>query len=389
MKTLIILFTIASLSAFSQSGVEEFLQVVEQNNKELVAARQLLDAEKTGFQTGLAPDNPTVAYGYFPGSNDAIGTKTTYGISQSFDFPTVYQVKKKLAGQRSNLSETEFNLFRQDKLLEAKLKFYDFLSLLKKEAEYKSRLAHSDKLYQSYQTNFDKGNTSILDVNKARIQNLKIKSRHQLLLQEIESIRKELELLAGKPLPEQTGQQILMDELPPLSAILDEMQQKQPELQYMEQAQKVDEMEIQLAKQNWMPAFELGYEGETVPDGTYRGIKAGMAIPLWKDKKTVQYAKADAGYKASVYDARKTAMVNETEKLYQQTTELAKIRDEYRSTLDEAANLNFLDKALNLGQMSVIEYFNELAFYYETIDAYLEIEQAYFRSLAKLMAYKL
>ena len=384
-----IFFTIISLSVFSQTGEEAFLQQVEQNNQELVSARKLLEAEQTGSQTGLTPDNPTIEYGHFPGSNDAIGTKTTFGISQSFDFPTVYQVKKKLAENRSGLSEHEFRLFRQDKLLEAKLKFYDLLFLLKKEAEFKNRLAHSDKLYQSYQSQFEKGNTSVLDLNKARIQNLKIKSRHQILLQEIESTRKELELLAGGPVP--TGRAIPLptDELPALSTVLDEMKQTLPEWQYLEQAQKVDEMEIKLAKQNWMPEFEIAYEGETVPDGTYRGLKAGLSIPLWKDKKAVQYAKANAIYKTSHYDARKTFLLNETEKLYNQTTALAEIKETYRSTLDEAANVTFLDKALSAGQMSVIEYFNELAFYYESMDAYLEIEQAYIQSLAKLRAYKL
>lgn len=386
---IIILSSMISVVALGQQRVDEFLKLVEQNNKELLAARKLVEAEKSGFQTGLTPDNPTIEYGHFPGNNDAMGTKTTYGISQSFDFPTVYSAKKKLAANQSELSELEFQLFRQDKLLEAKLKFYDYAFLLKKKEEYQNRLEHSTRLLQSYQTNFDKGNSSILDLNKARIQNLKIKSNYQLLLQEIESTRKELELLAGEPMEQATTIQLSGQELLPLATVMEEVQEKKPELHYLKQAQMVASTNVKLAKQNWLPDLQLTYEGEKVPEGTYRGIRAGISIPLWKEKNTVQHAQAQAQFESNRYDSRITSILNETEKLYQQAFELNKIQLEYKQTLEQSANIGFLDKALNLGQISVIDYFNELSFYYETMDTYLEIEKNYYQSLAKLWAFQL
>lgn len=386
---MIILSSLISTATLGQQRVNDFLKLVEQNNKELLAARKLSEAEKSGFQTGLTPDNPTIEYGHFPGNNHVIGTKTTYGISQSFDFPTVYSAKKKLAAGQSKLSELEFQLFRQDKLLEAKLKFYDYAFLLKKKAEYQRRMEHSTKLYQSYQTNFDQGNTSVLDLNKARLQNLKIKSAYQLVLQELESLHQELELLAGGTLNQANAIQLSGEELPPLVAILEEVQANQPELIYLTQAQKVAEMDVKLTKQNWLPNLELTYEGEKVPEGTYRGVRAGIAIPLWKEKNTVRHAQARAWFEESRYQARISSILNETTKHYQQAAAYDSIRREYETTLEEAANNIFLDKALNLGQISVIEYFNELTFYYEAMDAYLEIEKNYYQTLAKLQAFRL
>lgn len=390
MKTLILLLlSFITLAASAQPGLDNFLQLVEENNQELQAARKLSEAEKAGFQTELTPENPTVEYGRFPGSNDAMGTKTVYGISQSFDFPTVYGIRKKLANNRGELSDMEYQVFRQDKLLEAKLKFYDYAFLLKQKAEYENRLEHSTRLYQSYQARFEQGSTSVLDVNKARIQNLMIKSNYQLLLQSIESTVKELELLAGKELTTQELPLLAEQELPPLGNILDEIQARQPELRYLKQAQKIADMNVKLARNNWLPNLEISYEGERDPDGTYRGLKAGVAIPLWKDKNKVQYAKAQALYETNRYNARIAAILNETSKLYQQVKEYAIIRDEYQQTLEESANVGFLDKALALGEMSVIDYFNELAFYYETMDTYLEIEKNYYQAMARLQAFQL
>ena len=390
MKILIVMLSsLISLTALPQQGVDEFLKLVEQNNKELLAARKLAEAEKSGFQTGLTPDNPTVEYGHFPGNHDAMGTKTTYGISQSFDFPTVYSARKKLADSQSQLSELEYQLFRRDKLLEAKLKFCDYAFLLQKKEEYQDRLEHSNQLYQSYQTNFDRGNTSILDLNKAKIQNLKIKSSYQLVLQDIESVSQELELLAGVPLQQANAVQLSAPDLPPLAEVLEEVRAKQPELQYFTQTQKVADLNIKLARQNWLPNLQLTYEGEKVPEGTYRGLRAGIAIPLWKDKNTVQHAQALALFEESRYQSRITSIMNETAKRYQQAATYDNIRREYQQTLEASANVNFLDKALKLGHISVIEYFNELAFYYETRDAYLEIEKNYYQFMARLWAFQL
>ena len=196
-------------------------------------------------------------------------------------------------------------------------------------------------------------------------------------------------MFSGGEFTDQISPKAPIDELTNLETILAESQQMQPELQYLKQAQKVAATKVKLSRQNWYPNLELAYEGESNPDGTYRGLRTGISIPLWKDKKSVRFAQAQSIYENTRYEARVEAILNETRKIYHQITELEKIRNEYQLTLDASTNLKFLDKALKLGQISVIEYFNELTFYYETIDSYWEIEKAYTQSLANLYAYKL
>ncbi|MHA7108723.1 TolC family protein [Sunxiuqinia elliptica] len=390
LKVLLLTFLgVLSQAVYAQNNVDEFLSLVEQNNQELKAAYKLMEAQQMGFQTGLTPDNPSIEYGHFPGKQEEIGNKTTYGISQSFDFPTVYSVRKKLANDQSQLSEYEYQLFRQAKLLEAQLGFYQYAFLLKKQRILQKRLEHAEQLYQSYQTKFERGNASVLDANKARIQYLKTKSNNQLLVQELDAQQRDLQLLSG-----QTPDTLVIvcnpaDELPSLETVLSDMQQLQPEVRYLQQAQQVADRQIKLAKQNWLPELELGYESEKAGDGTYRGVRGGLSIPLWKDKNKVKQAKAQAIFEEQRYSSRLSSLVSETQKRYKQAEELNKIWKEYDQTLKEAANIGFLDKALQLGHLSVIDYFNELAFYYETIDTAMEIENNYIQTLAKLQAYKL
>lgn len=294
-----------------------------------------------------------------------------------------------MANDQSQLSEYEYQLFRQAKLLEAQLGFYQYAYLLKKQHILQKRLEHAEKLYQSYQTKFERGNASVLDVNKARIQYLKTKSNNQLLVQELNAQQRDLQLLSGQTLDTLVIVSNPADELPSLETVLSDMQQLQPEVRYLQQAQQVADRQIKLAKQNWLPEFELAYESEKAGDGTYRGVRGGLSIPLWKDKNKVKQAKAQAIFEEQRYSSRLSSLISETQKRYTQAEELNKIRKEYNQTLEEAANIGFLDKALRLGRLSVIDYFNELAFYYETIDTAMEIENNYLQTLAKLQSYKL
>ena len=63
--------------------------------------------------------------------------------------------------------------------------------------------------------------------------------------------------------------------------------------------------------------------------------------------------------------------------------------EEYRRTLDNLNDHEILKKSLDSGQISSIEYFLEVAFYYQMIDQYLEIELEYQVVLARLYKYEL
>ncbi|MGQ8336162.1 TolC family protein [Sunxiuqinia sp. A32] len=387
----IITLALVFISAIShaQMGVDEFLELVETNNSEMLAAKKLTKAEKLNQQTGVTLDNPTVEYGYLPGNNSAIDHKTIYSIKQSFEFSTILGTRKKVANQQGELSNLEFEIYRMEKLLEAKNRFYDFIFLLKKEHEYKKRLGHATNLIESYQKQFDNGNASILDLNKSKIQFLNIKSSYELLQQDLNSIRKELALLCGTEIPEAIKTEFPLVSFATQDSIISELQNLHPELQLLKQNINLAEMQVKLARQSWIPDIELGYQGEVEQEGTFRGFVGGVSIPLWKDKNKVKYALAYADFKENQFQSRQEIIWTDFVKKYNKVKEYAKILDEFDQTLKQAANINFLNKALELGQLSVIEYFNELAFYYQSMDKQMEIELEYYKTLNQLQAYKL
>ena len=110
-----------------QTDLSVFLEAVEKNNQELVAAQNLRDATQVEVRTNINPENPFVEYGYLPGSNEEMGTKTLFSLSQSFQFPTVYSTKRKIADKQSDVIDEAYNKERKDILLKAKLLYYEYV----------------------------------------------------------------------------------------------------------------------------------------------------------------------------------------------------------------------------------------------------------------------
>jgi hypothetical protein len=61
---------------------------------------------------------------------------------------------------------------------------------------------------------------------------------------------------------------------------------------------------------------------------------------------------------------------------------------EYKEALEVTNNRELLKKALDKGQLSLINYLLELSVYYETIDKYLETERDYQLAVAELQQWE-
>ena len=75
--------------------------------------------------------------------------------------------------------------------------------------------------------------------------------------------------------------------------------------------------------------------------------------------------------------------------LYQQAEALQISRADYAKVLEQQRNIELLNKALNAGQISVIDYFTELTTIYDSHQSYLDVEKEYHSILAQLYQYKL
>ena len=75
--------------------------------------------------------------------------------------------------------------------------------------------------------------------------------------------------------------------------------------------------------------------------------------------------------------------------LYDQVTNLKVSMQEYNKLLQSQKTLSLLNKALENGQLSMIEYFIEANQVYESMQNYLQLENQYQQIVSQMYLYKL
>ncbi len=133
-----------------------------------------------------------------------------------------------------------------------------------------------------------------------------------------------------------------------------------------------------------LPKFKGGYMSEKVMDEQFQGIAVGLSIPLWQDKNKVKYAKAKKeAVESEIFDA-KLQFYNHLQTLYAKANGLQKNVVEYRAELEPLDHSDLLLKALDAGEINLIDYIMELTIYYESVNKLLQLERDMKKSVARL-----
>ena len=171
MKTILISIIVffASFSLNAQNSVATVLKAVEDNNTTLKALKETANAQKLENKTGIYLSNPEVEFNYLWGNPSAIGNRTDFNISQTFDIPTITGMKRKMADERNGLVEWQYKAERMNILLEAKQYCIEliYFNALKKELEI--RLQHAETIASGYQNRLNSGDANRLEYNKAQL----------------------------------------------------------------------------------------------------------------------------------------------------------------------------------------------------------------------------
>ena len=384
----IILFALIEQFANAQVSLQTVLDSVAANNLQIKASLMNRDAEIAFTRTGLSPVDPQLEYGYFPGSNTAIGNKSTLSVLQSFYFPTVYSRKKtgaKLSGEKSG----ELHRFnKRNVLIEAASQYLELVYFDKYTVELKKRSADAENVKTLVEKRLQAGDANQMEINKVRIEALRW--ANELSLTEARRTEKIQILTAmnrGKTFiltnPEYPIWQLLS-----VDSILSKAIQNDPVLKGMGYDQQMAGNNVKLQQSLWLPQFKVGYGQETIINGSYRGVQAGISIPLWQNKNTVKYAQSQQQATESSAFAYSQQLKSNISAKYQVIVSLKNNYDGYQKIAESIQSHDLLQKSLRSGNISVLEYYRELSSWYETYDRYLVSAKDYYLEMLYLMQYE-
>lgn len=387
---IILFLLISAFSSNAQSTVDSVLSAIAKNNKTILADKQYREAQKLGFLTGLTPYNPKVDYDYLKGSPANAGNQTEFAVTQSFDFPTAYSKKKQLSKGKIAQAGFQHISMRQNVLLEAKIICIELVYRNKFQAELEKRRQNTEKWLGNFQTRLDKGEGNILDVTKAKLQLVEINAAYQENLSFLNQLNQKLTELNGGIIIEFNDRIYpSLPAIPSFSELEAENELNDPVRKYLEAEKVTGQKQVELARAMSLPKLETGYRYQAILGQTFQGFHFGITIPLWENKKKVETQAAGLVFADFNLQDHLNEHYYEIMQQYEKSTNLQHTVNEYETLFSSLNHVALLDISLSLGQISGIEYFMEMSYYYDAFLNYLITEKEYYQTVAELFKYQL
>lgn len=384
MKKLIITIALCLPIGMQAQNIEQVLQSIEQNNKELQSQAQLSKAQKMENRTENNLPDPTVSYSSFYKNGMGPGHGTETVVSQGFDFPTQYITRNRQATLENEAIDIQQQAVRRDILLQAKLLCLDLIQLNQENELIQIRMKNANDLQAMYEKRLQTGDANALEVNKVKMERMNVQTEvaqnnaaHRTALQTL------LAMNGNLPLEFLATAYPQVKEINDYNTLRDEVIASDLDLQAMGYVARAAEKQVSVDKQNWLPKLQAGFRRNTDSEMSMNGFVIGGSIPLFSNRKKVQIAKAQAISAQLLKEDAQLEKENELMALYNEMKQLKQALDTYDVPLMHRS-LALLKQALEEGQLSLIEYFVEAEGIYKNLQARMQLENQYQKVMANI-----
>ncbi len=378
-------------SLSSQNSIDDVLRSVEANNKDLRANAQLIQSQKLESRLDNNLPDPTVTYSHLYGNKEGMGFTGEFIASQSFDFPSLYAQKHKLTKAKSAGLDQQASAFRQQILLQAKEICLDLVLLNQQKRLLEIRLQNAEQLSDLYASRLERGDANVLETNKIDLELLNVRTEARMNETARAAKLQELATLNGGIAIDFTDTAYVLTPEPPVfEELKDEVMEADPQLRSLRENQTIAARQLKVNKAKGLPGFELGYRMNPSSGGDrYNGFLVGIRIPLFSNRNNVKLAKAQRLYADMQLESTSFTVESGLRQLYTQSVSLKKSIDEYQDVLRSQNNIALLNKAIQAGQISMIEYFVDVTTYYQSVQNYLQLQNQYQKIMAQLYKHRL
>lgn len=370
--------------------IDSILDSISNNNIELKAKIAETKSNIAEIKSGNNLGDTEFEFEYQKGNN-INGNKYGFSVSQGFDWPGMYIARSNANKSKINAFEYEFLSRKLEVLSNAKQLCISIINANRKIRIQKDVYNNIKLLSDEYEKGFKHGEISILDINKLKIELLNVKqaldksvTERNILIEELIAINggkaiSDIENMVSYPEQELKAFDIYENEI----TIYD------PELNYNREMKNTSAKEISMAKMGWFPKFSVGYKFANELGDKFNGISIGMALPLFSNLNKVSMAKASL---MSTEYTNHEVMVDKTTLIktnYARAVYLKSQIYSYSSILSDSSNKLMLKKALDGGQITLLNYLLELRYFLEAQQTLLNLEYEYNSVLTTLNKYNI
>lgn len=382
-------------------ALSAILTQIEQNNRQLQANTQNVNAQKLENRSGNNLADPTLSYAHLWDSDDKNITAGELVITQSFDFPSLYVTRARMNRYKAQSLDAQALALRQDILLQAQEICLDIIMLTRQQSLLDERLKNAEELAAFYKQRLETGDASSIETNKINLELLNVRTEARMnrtaldnKLRELTALNGNQSLVPGRPLAEGPvaphALNLGLTEYPDMplptdfASLCDELLASDPTLLALQNDSEAARRQLSVSRQGWLPGLEVGYRRNTESRHPLNGIVVGFSFPIFQNHGKVKMARSQL---QSIDYQKENARLNASAALWQLYEEASGLQTsirEYNETLGRQQDLRLLRQALEGGQISMIEYFVEVSVVYQSQTNLLQLENQYQKAMAKI-----
>jgi outer membrane protein TolC len=229
---------------------------------------------------------------------------------------------------------------------------------------YAQRLQNAQSIADNYRKKMEIGDANILEVNKAELNLASVQSEHDKIVAERTSLLTTLAQMNGGKTINVTENNFSHNTLPAsFEEWYKQVESKNPALQHAEGLLLADKQRLKVTQNQWLPQINIGYVNETVAEESFQGIALGLSLPLWNNHNKVKQSKVKVEETELQLSNTRNSFYNDMKNLYLLSATLIQNADKLNSTLSKHNSEKLLQKALDAGEISLLEYLLEIDFF--------------------------
>ena len=317
--------------------------------------------------------------------------KFNLSVSQSFDWPGVYGAR----GKRIELEQKGIMLgdeaLRNEHRLKLRLLLIDIIAANRMVSQLTEAVAGCNRLLSTLEDDYSRGEVSILDVNKIRIElaDFKLKlseaeTNRTTLIGEMvviadasEEMIRECEIISDFPLVE----------MKELAGYIEEAKEGDVTLQMARNASLVAQARKKEVSRGTLPGFSAGYRLSHEDGELFNGFMVGVSVPLWRASKERRAAMAEEVSAMFGERVEEIKIEKSVEATYRKAKSLKETISEYGKALTVSDNAGLLRRAYESGAITLTEYVYDINYFVAAMVQHTELQRQYYNALVELSRY--
>ena len=352
------------------------------------ATKDTYEAERAGNKTGLNLSDPQVDFAHSWYNKGGDEREIEFTVTQELDWGVLTGRKKRTARQKNNMLDLQYRTDRNTLRLKA---LQELLTLIYCDAvlqEWQARLTDARTLSNAYAELLGKGSVNQIEYNRTKLYCASMEAGFGKAETERQSVIDRLKALNGGQELVYAGLKYDAERLPEnFEDWLAQAEEANPQLRYMKETVDLSRNEMKLVRTENLPNLTVGYTTEQSPIEGKHGLVLGVSLPLWQNRNKMKQSKAAVVAAQSREADVRMQFYNEVAALYRKAQSLRRVADEYRQALETLNTPALLRKALDEGQINVLDYTTEMIQYNEACEQALATELDYQLVWAELRSY--